>query len=349
MPHLSIEQLSVSLGQQAILRDIHLHLEQGMIGCLLGPSGCGKTTLLRSIAGFEAPAEGTIQLHGREVSSPQHCLSVEKRKVGMVFQDFALFPHLNVTDNIGFGLKHLSRQQAQQRIQELLELTGLEGRAKHFPHELSGGQQQRVALARALAPKPDILLLDEPFSSIDSELRVSLAHRVREIIKAENVTAILVTHDQLEAFAMADEIGVMREGEMLQWDSAYTLYHRPASPFVANFIGEGSFIRGQVTAAHSVSTALGVFNDPAHDLSAWQGQAVDILIRPDDILHDDDAQLNAVVEHKNFRGSEFLYTLKLDNNEQVLCYAPSHHNHQLGEAIGINVEMDHLVVFPVQN
>lgn len=348
MTQLIVQSLDVTLNNNSILRDINLELAAGSIGCLLGPSGCGKTTLLRTIAGFIPPSQGEIQLQGRIVSKASRCLPVEKRHVGMVFQDFALFPHLNVRQNIAFGLANSKSHTAQQRVDELLELTNLIERAEAFPHQLSGGQQQRVALARALAPRPSLLLLDEPFSSIDSELRESLAHRVRDILKAENVTAMLVTHDQLEAFAMADEIGVMQQGELRQWDTAYDLYHQPNSRFVADFIGEGGFIKGHVINAHQIETILGTFTDHKQDFQRWEKQTVDVLIRPDDIVHDDDASLHATVKQKNFRGAEFIYKLALKNGEEILCYAPSHHNHAINEPIGITVDMDHIVAFPQQ-
>ena len=337
---LKLSDITVQLNRQNILRNINFELAQGQIGCLLGPSGCGKTTLLRTIAGFEKAYSGNIELHGKSVTHT----SVEQRKVGMVFQDFALFPHLNVQDNIAFGLQQQSAAQRQARIQELLELTDLSGHASHYPHQLSGGQQQRVALARALAPRPDILLLDEPFSSIDSELREQLAHKIRRILKAENVTAILVTHDQLEAFAMADEIGVLQQGELEQWDKAYQLYHCPNNRFVANFIGEGRFIKGAVTSPTSIRTSLGALSDK-QDFSGLLKHSVDVLIRPDDIIHNDDSALQATVLRKYFRGANFIYLLALNNGEEVLCYAPSHHNHPVGEKIGIELDLEHIIAF----
>lgn len=348
MQQLNVKQLHVNLGGQDILREVSFSLDRGQIGCLLGPSGCGKTTLLRSIAGFEVPTQGEIWLQGQRVSHNGQALPVEQRKVGMVFQDFALFPHLTVEGNIAFGIRQQSKTAQQQRVAELLELIGLSDTARRYPHELSGGQQQRIALARALAPRPDILLLDEPFSSMDTELREQLARNVRRILKAEEVTALLVTHDQLEAFAMADEIGVMNWGRMLQWDTAYRLYHEPGDRFVADFVGQGAFIRGEVTGPACIKTTLGEICSTEHDFPADPGRMVDVLIRPDDIIHDDDSELSAVVTNKAFRGAEFLYTLELRNGEQLLCYAPSHHNHRLGEAIGIRMEVDHLVAFPAR-
>ena len=207
------------------VQGVNLGLRQGDIGVLIGPSGCGKTTLLRAVAGLEPVSGGKILLSGRVVSAPGQTEAAERRRIGMVFQDYALFPHLDVARNVGFGLNHLPQAERQQRVREVLELVCLASAEKNYPHELSGGQQQRVALARALAPRPDLLLLDEPFSNLDVDLRERLAHEVRNILKAANATALLVTHDQLEAFAIGDVIGVMHQGQLQQWDDAYSLYH----------------------------------------------------------------------------------------------------------------------------
>ena len=212
---LTIKGLSIAYGKNVVVKDVSLQLSKGEIGCFLGPSGCGKTTLLRAIAGFEPVKQGEILINDSVVSNRESHLAPEKRSIGMVFQDFALFPHLTIADNIGFGIRHLKRsRRAEQknRIRELLALVGLEAIKHRYPHELSGGQQQRVALARALAPKPHLLLLDEPFSSMDIELRAELAEEVRQILKQQEITSILVSHDQNEAFAMADHIGVLRDG-----------------------------------------------------------------------------------------------------------------------------------------
>ncbi|OZI60936.1 ABC transporter ATP-binding protein [Bordetella genomosp. 11] len=216
--------------------DLSLTLPGGHIGCLLGPSGCGKTTVLRAIAGFEPPAGGRILLDGVVLSSTTRHVAPERRRVGMMFQDYALFPHLTVGRNVGFGLRRQPRAERERRVAEMLELVGLAQAVDRYPHELSGGQQQRVALARALAPSPDLLLLDEPFSNLDADARERLAFEVRDILKHTGHTAVLVTHDQAEAFAIADRIGVMTEGRVAQWDTPYNLRHHPATPFVADFI-----------------------------------------------------------------------------------------------------------------
>ena len=244
-------------GRHTVVDGVGFRLASGRIACLLGPSGCGKTTLLRCIAGFEEIAAGEIRLHGEIVSQAGHHLPPEKRRIGMVFQDYALFPHLSVEENVAFGLVRQPQQDAHLRVRQLLATVGLAGQGDKFPHELSGGQQQRVALARALAPRPELILLDEPFSNLDVGLRERLSLEVREILKREGSTAILVTHDQNEAFAMADEIGIMHEGKIQQWDVPYNLYHRPANRFVADFIGQGVLLPGVVSAGTNVEMELG--------------------------------------------------------------------------------------------
>ena len=223
-------------GSVPVVRELSICLEKGNIGCLLGASGCGKTTVLRAIAGFEPLRAGSITLGGELLSTPNYLVAPEKRQVGMMFQDYALFPHLNVVQNMAFGLRRWDKQRRNHRIEELLQLANLESSRDRYPHELSGGQQQRVALARALAPEPGLLLLDEPFSNLDVDTRERLAFEVRDILKKTGHTAILVTHNQAEAFAIADRIGVMQDGRIAQWDTPYCLHHEPNSPFVADFI-----------------------------------------------------------------------------------------------------------------
>ncbi len=336
-----------------MLQAIGFTLAEGEIGCLLGPSGCGKTTVLRLIAGFETPSAGEIRLAGQTVSRPGEVLPPERRAIGMVFQDYALFPHLTVEQNVAFGLGHLKRDMRARRVREMLATVGLAGREQAYPHELSGGQQQRVALARALAPHPRLLLMDEPFSNLDVDLREKLALEVREILKREGITALMVTHDQHEAFALADVVGVMHEGVIQQWDTPYQLYHQPANRFVADFVGQGVLLPGKVLNDHQVEIELGVLNGAIPTDCVAQGGCaecgrgcrVEVLIRPDDIIHDDASPVVAEVERKAFRGAEFLYTLKLPGGGRVLALVPSHHNHAIGERIGIRLGVDHVVAF----
>ncbi len=341
---LELDNISQAYGDLPVVNDLSLRLTKGQIGCLLGPSGCGKTTVLRLIAGFEKLTAGAIRLNGAEVATPGFSLPTEKRRIGMVFQDYALFPHLTVFENIAFGLHQLPKSARAGRVMELLDVVGLAEAAKKYPHELSGGQQQRVAVARALAPKPDLLLLDEPFSNLDSDLRERLSQEIREVLKSQHATAILVTHDQHEAFAMADEIGVMHQGIIQQWDTAYNLYHRPNSRFVADFVGKGVLLRGEVMESNRVMTDLGGLSCKLPD-GVGLGEIVDILLRPDDIVHDDASELQATILHKAFQGAEILYTLKLASGQNVLSLVPSHHNHTLGEKIGIRLEIDHVIAF----
>jgi iron(III) transport system ATP-binding protein len=341
MKLLEVEGLGHAYGAHVVVRELSFALPRGAIGCLLGPSASGKTTVLRSIAGFEAPQQGTIRINGRVVSGDGVMLPPEKRRIGMVFQDYALFPHLPVGANIAFGLHAAPKAERVARARELAELVGVDAALDKFPHEISGGQQQRVALARALAPRPELLLLDEPFSNLDTELRERLSAEVRGIIKASGATAVVVTHDQQEAFAMADEIGILHEGRIQQWDSAYNLYHRPTNRFVADFIGQGAFLPARALNATEIEIELGVLKGA----SPPDGASLEVLLRPDDVVHDDAAPAKAEVVHKAFRGAEILYTLRLPSGRKVLALVPSHHNHALGERIGIRLDVDHVVAF----
>ena len=360
-PHVEIRQLVQrydTRSTQPVVDDVSFSLTQGTIACLLGPSGCGKTTLLRCIAGFEDIQGGEILIDGQVVSRQGFRLAPELRRIGMVFQDYALFPHLTVGANVGFGLNatltpQLAKKPDQRRrVDEMLALVGLAGTRNKYPHELSGGQQQRVALARALAPSPDLILLDEPFSNLDVDLRERLSLEVRDILKSCGATAILVTHDQREAFAMADEIGVIMGGKLQQWDTPYRLYHEPHNRFVADFVGEGVFVPGEVRSEQNVLVELGELHSPkpvecdaSGCGSCGKHCRLDVLLRPDDIVHDDSSPVQAEVTHKAFRGAEILYTLKLPSGARVLSLVPSHHNHAIGERIGIRLDVDHVVMF----
>jgi iron(III) transport system ATP-binding protein len=324
---------------------LSLAVGAGRIGCLLGPSGSGKSTVLRVIAGFERPDAGEVFAGEERLSGPGAWVPPERRRIGMVFQDFALFPHLDAAGNVAFGLRDADRRARRERAQALLALVGLEGLGSRYPHELSGGQQQRVALARALAPKPRLVLLDEPFSNLDADVRMELARALRAALLAEGATALLVTHDQREAFAIADEIGVLQAGRLEQWDASWKLYHSPRTRFVADFVGEGSFIQGTVLGPGRVSTELGVIEG---QLTSEQppGTLVDLLLRPDDVIHDDASPLRAEVVERAFRGAQFRYLLRLPSGATALSFVPSHHDHAIGERIGIRLDAQHLVGFP---
>lgn len=345
---LQINNVSVAYEKNIVVDEVTLQLNKGEIGCFLGPSGCGKTTLLRAIAGFEPVQGGEIRLNNSVVSNLNTRLPPEKRNIGMVFQDFALFPHLTIADNIAFGIRHLKRAEQQRRIKQLLELVSLETYGTRYPHELSGGQQQRIALIRALAPKPDLLLMDEPFSSLDIELREELAAEVKDILKHENITAILVTHDQNEAFIVADAVGVMREGRLSQWADGYQLYHQPANIFVADFIGQGVFIEGEVISQNSIKTVLATLHEKM-PTACKLGSKVDVFIRPSDIIIDETASLKVIVVGREFRGANFLYTIELADGSQLLTLEHSHQRYQVGDEVGLSLDLEHVVVFPKTN
>lgn len=344
---------TTSTARPGAVDGVSLSLARGQIGVLIGPSGCGKTSLLRCIAGLERLNSGRILIEHEPLADAARGLHLapEARRIGMVFQDYALFPHLSVADNIAFGLRHLSRSERERRIGEMLDLVGLAHAAKRAPHQLSGGQQQRVALARALAPAPRLLLLDEPFSSLDVDLREHLSQELRAILHASGTTALFVTHDQSEAFAIGDVVGVMNKGRLEQWDAPYTVYHRPATRFVADFIGHSVFTPGRIVQGESgpeVLTPLGalVDADACALASAFEGGLCEVLLRADDIIHDDAAPVKAQIERKIFRGADFLYTLRLATGDRIKAHVPSHHDHQVGEWIGIRPLVDHVVTFP---
>lgn len=353
-PILAIESLRVTYAplEASVLDDLSLALARGEVGCIVGESGCGKTTLLRAIAGFLPLATGSIRIDGVLVAGAGRAVPPEQRGVGLVFQDYALFPHLRVIDNVAFGLRHLPSAERARRAQSMLELVGLAAHARRYPHELSGGQQQRVALARALAPAPKLLLMDEPFSNLDVELRARLGAEVRQILKDSGTSAILVTHDQQEAFAIADRVGVMHQGRLEQWDRPYELYHRPATRFVADFIGQGVFLPARVIDRERLQIELGELRGdvpPPCQIGCdvcGKGCGVDVLLRPDDVVHDDTSPMTAEVVRKIFRGGDFVYTLRLESGREVLALVPSHHDHAIGERIGIRLDADHVVTFP---
>ena len=341
---LVVEQLSQHFCSQSVLKDVRLVLPEEGIACLLGASGSGKSTILRSIMGFDRPKSGVISLAGKVLDDAKTHVPAHERGIGMVFQDHALFHHLTIAQNVAFGLHQWPKPKRAERVAQLLALVDLADKAQAYPHQLSGGQQQRVALIRALAPRPKLLLLDEPFSSLDAHLRVQLASHVRQLLRHEQVSAIMVTHDQQEAFGFADWIGVVQDGTIVQWGSPYDLYHEPISREVAQFIGQGRFIPALVKNARCVSMELGDFcglvpqKFPLHE-------RVQVLLRPDDVVHDDDAAQTAVIRDKAFRGSDFVYTLVLPSGHEILAQVPSHHRHEIGEAIGVRLDLQHLIAF----
>lgn len=330
-------------GRPAI-QNISFSIREGEILCLLGPSGCGKTTILRAIAGFEPVRSGQIFLSDRLVSSSSETIPTEERRVGMVFQEYALFPHLRVADNIAFGLHQLSRAERTCRVQEMLRLTGLEGLERRYPHELSGGQQQRVALSRALVQNPVLLLLDEPFSNLAPDMASRMRQELHTLLRRTKTTTILVTHDHDEAFAMADRIAVLNRGEIEQLDSPELIYHLPATRFVADFVGQADFITGQIREGF-VYTELGEF---PNTIDGKEGSQVTVMIRPDDIHLVPNQSAAPRIVARQFRGSENLYTVQLPSGQIVHSSESSTSVYHEGTAVELRVSATHTVLFPAE-
>ena len=331
---------SYEAGRPAV-QGISFAAREGEILCLLGPSGCGKTTILRAIAGFEPVRSGQLFLSGELVSSPDVMTPTENRHVGMVFQEYALFPHLRVQDNIAFGLHHLARSERASQVQEMLRLTGLEGFERRYPHELSGGQQQRVALARALVQNPVVLLLDEPFSNLDPDMAGRMRQELHDLLRRTKTTTVLVTHDHDEAFAMADRIAVLNQGRLEQFDTPEMMYHMPATPFVADFVGQADFIPGTVSQG-MVHTELGEFPDT---IDCKDGTAVVVMIRPDDIHLVPTEGARSRVLSRQFHGSENLYTISLPSGQIVHSSQGSTSVYQAGTSVELRVLATHTVLF----
>ena len=340
---LNLQSVKIALDSKVILDDVNLKIDTGEIVSLMGSSASGKTSLIRSIAGFHNISSGTIQIDGQVVDDSIRRSDVAMRNVGVIFQDLALFPHLTVRENICFGLNNIDSTQQQHRAKKLEDLLDIENITNRYPNQISGGQQQRVAIARAIAPKPNLLLLDEPFSALDYELKDNLMSDIMKLIKSENITAILITHSAEEAFKMSDKIAFISDNTITQFANPYDIYHRPASKEIANFFGISSYIKAKITDSSHIKCILGDFVGMVDQYN--KDAKVDLLIRPDDIIHDDDSLFSAKVTEKTFRGSDFLYELELKDGQKIFCYAPSHHNHQVNEVIGIKLDLDHLVIF----
>ena len=344
---LSVESLACAYGQQTIVSDVSFGIKQGEIACLLGPSGCGKTTLLRGLAGFNPISAGVIRMAGEIISSATHSIPPEKRRMGMVFQDYALFPHLSVEDNIAFGLKEQKRSQRRAIVLSMLELVRLPDLSKRYPHELSGGQQQRVALARALASRPRLLLMDEPFSNLDTEMRKELSLEVRDIIKQQDIAAVVVTHDQEEAFVISDVLGILADGKLQQWGTPEALYYQPDSLQVARFVGEGELYEGVCLNERSVQTELGIL-EFAEPLGFQINDRLNLFIRPADLSPIPVAEGHAVatVLSRDFMGEATRYRLKLDNGRVVTAVVRELLSYREGGRVSVQVAVHRPIVFP---
>jgi iron(III) transport system ATP-binding protein len=333
-----------------VLQDISLRIEAGALVCLLGPSGCGKTTLLRLIAGFEEPDTGTIQLGGQPVSRPGHVMAPEKRRVGMVFQDYALFPHMTVSQNILFGLFRRPASHCKRRLAELLAMVDLTGMAERYPHELSGGQQQRVALARALAPGPQLLLLDEPFSNLDVNLRRQLRQEMQEVLRRTDMTTVLVTHDQEEALSLADTLAILDQGRVVQHDTPEAIVQRPCTRFVAEFLALGHFLRGEIR-DDCIVTEMGTIRlGPDLPTASDDHRQVEVLIPPECVtLCDNGRGARARVVQVTFQGTRKLYTVRLPSGTHLQGFCAHDTPLQTGAQINVRYEPTVLITFPAKS
>ncbi|ELV8623614.1 ABC transporter ATP-binding protein [Vibrio cidicii] len=338
---LSIRNLTCQYDQQTILESLSLHVEPGQIVCLLGASGCGKTTLLKAIAGLLPLSAGEMCLNGVTIDNGQHWLPPELRNIGMIFQDYALFPHLTVADNVGFGLKGLSQQEKQRRVAEMLDLVHLSAFAQRYPHQLSGGQQQRVAIARSLAYKPDLLLLDEPFSNIDTQVRHELIGEIRKLFKAQGVTAIFVTHSREEAFAFADKMAVMNHGVIEQYGTASELYYQPSSKFVADFLGGGSYLPATRLSESEFETQLGVVEAQAQQPIELNARC-ELLLRPQHIQISAAEKSSIHILEQQFMGDHCRYVIE-SNGSQLL--ASSSQALSVGQSVSVKVDTQGILAF----
>jgi len=348
---LEVDGLQKEFGPECAVDGLSLSVQDGELVTLLGPSGCGKTTTLRTIAGLERPDAGSITIDGECVADGDSSTAPESRDVGLVFQDFALFPHLSAAENVAFGIQDWASEKRTARVDELLDLVGLGDQRDSQPGELSGGQQQRIALARALAPEPDLLLLDEPFSNLDKDLRVRTREEVRRILIEAGVTAVFVTHDQEEALSISDRVAVMHQGSIEQVGHPEQVFQHPTSRFVAGFLGHASFLSSYVH-DDAVETVIGELpRDRIHGLaSAYDRTTVDVLVRPDDVVArpcPDSVEPDGTVTYRRYLGPSVLYRVELDNGDTVECMHNHSANVDLEEDVCVDLTATHdLAWFP---
>ena len=312
------DKLIKSFGETVALNQTKIELFNGEILAILGPSGCGKSTLLRAIAGFENIDSGDITINGKTVSSRDKFTPAEKRRVGMVFQDYALFPHLTVEDNVGFGTKSSSKSDKASLVKQMLKLVELDGMEGRYPHELSGGQQQRVAVARTLAANPVTILLDEPFSNLDATMRTEIRNTVRQALQGRGVATIIVTHDREEAFTIADRVAVMNSGQIEQVDTPENMYRSPVSKFVASMTGTANFMPAIITSNRAV-TELGKFQWVSPTNGIVEGDEVELLVRPDDFLVLPNPNASVAVTSREYRGDAMVLSVELASGNIIQC------------------------------
>lgn len=322
------------------LDTLSLQVQQGEILALLGPSGCGKSTTLRLIAGLDQPDGGEVWLNGVLVADQRFSRPPEERGIGMVFQDYALFPHLTVLENVAFGLHRLPRRERHPRAAESLVLVGLAELAERYPHQLSGGQQQRVALARALAPRPAVVLLDEPFSNLDVALRVQMRDDLRDILRRARATAVFVTHDQAEALALGDRVALLRAGQLEQIGKPDELFQHPRTRFVAEFMGAADFIPARVAGGRLI-TELGLLPQTV-DLP--DGAQLDLLVRYDDLALVPDTHGCGVIVGRTYEGPSFMYLVELESGLRLRCQTSHICRYQLGDRVCIDLHTKHTLV-----